>query len=69
MSKKKWHGTIPSKCDLCKGKFTDGVFIDGKTVYGPWALMCSRCHWLFGQGLGLGYGQKYDLKTLEKLKG
>lgn len=66
---KKWFGAVPTKCDLCKGKFTDGAFIDGRTVYGPWAIMCSTCHSHSGHGLGVGKGQKYDSKTLVKLEG
>jgi hypothetical protein len=65
---KKWLGNQPTKCDLCKGKFTDEFFIDGKTVYGPWAIMCTCCHSHSGHGLGLGKGQKYNSKTLLKVE-
>lgn len=66
---KKWLGIVPTKCDLCRGKFRDGHFIDGKTVYGSWAIMCTTCHSHSGDGLGTGRGQKYLLTTLEKVEG
>ena len=65
-AKKKWRGSNPVNCQLCNKPFKE-VFIDGRTMYGQWALMCQACHDLKGRGLGLGYGQKYDLKTLEKI--
>jgi hypothetical protein len=69
MEKKSWHGTWPSNCDLCNTDLTPKPwFVDGRTIYGPWALMCPRCHSEVGVGLGIGKGQKYDSKTLENLK-
>jgi len=65
--KKQWLSLAPTECDLCHEGLKD-CFIDGKTTYGPWATMCPTCHNLFGCGLGLGKGQKYDLDTLEKLE-
>jgi hypothetical protein len=47
------------KCDICHGS-VGRVFIDGGTVMGPWACMCTRCHILYGRGLGIGRGQKYE---------
>ena len=66
--KKQWESTAPTECDLCHDDLEDS-FIDGKTKYGPWGIMCSTCHEIYGCGLGLGLGQKYDLKTLDKLEG
>jgi len=66
--KKKWIGSEPKKCDYCGHDFHK-VFIDGKTVMGPWALLCEFCHNRYGVGLGQGKGQKYNLKTLEKIEG
>lgn len=66
--KKKWKGKVPERCDGCDD-ILEGTFIDGKTVFGPWATMCENCHTTHGVGLGLGKGQKYDLKTLEKIMG
>lgn len=56
-----WIGEPPLKCDLC-GKGITTVFVDGKTVYGPWANMCPQCHGAFGIGLGLGKGQRFKLQ-------
>jgi len=64
----KWRGSKPEKCDLC-GKPLAQQFVAGKTVRGPWGIMCAVCHFRFGMGLGLGRGQRYDLTTLEKIDG
>ena len=37
-----------------------GVIVDGKTRAGPWALMNPASHVVFGCGLGLGLGQRYE---------
>ena len=56
-------------CNICGRDATQyDHFIDGKTVHGPWALMCLECFQEHGIGLGLGIGQKYDSKTLEKIE-
>ena len=57
----KWSGTLPTTCDLCKGKLKK-EFIDGRTTFGPWAIMCKKCFQISGVGLGLGKGQKYSIK-------
>jgi len=63
-TKKRWLSDR-SKCDLCNADISVGkvkYFVDGKvnTCGGAWALMCPSCHDLYGVGLGLGIGQKYD---------
>ena len=69
-TEKKWLGTWPAKCDICKDLLSeDYYFVEGRTIKGPWALMCPICHQLNGVGLGTGLGQKYDSKTLVKLGG
>ena len=65
---KKWMSSRPVKCDLCS-KVLLGVFIDGKTTFGPWGIMCVACHGTRGCDLGEGRGQLYDLQTLSKLEG
>jgi len=64
----KWIGSTPTECDLCKNQLTTS-FIDGGTTWGPWAIMCPRCHGQFGCGLGTGQGQEYSVTTLEKIRG
>lgn len=55
---KVWMGSTP-KCDLCQ-KEDLTHFVDGKTQYGPWAMMCLTCHKRRGLGLGTGQGQLYE---------
>ena len=52
---KKWLGPVPTRCDVCCAQIND-EFIDGRTVYGPWANMCCECH----SQIGTGKGQKYE---------
>jgi hypothetical protein len=65
---KKWSGSNPINCDICHQPFAE-VFIDSRTVYGRWGLLCKTCHSKYGTGLGTGRGQKYDLKTMIKIEG
>lgn len=64
---KLWMGTRPSACDICRGTITK-KFVDGKTKMGPWGILCLACHKAKGCGLGLGKGQKYELKEGEFVK-
>lgn len=64
----KWSSPVPEYCQLC-GFTLSEFFIDGKTKYGPWGIMCQDCHEEHGVGLGTGKGQRYDARTLEKLEG
>ena len=48
----------PNECDICHGPF-DTFMYDAKTVYGPWACMCSDCFNVIGIGIGTGRGQQY----------
>lgn len=64
---KEWKGPAPSYCDVCC-KPIDKTFIDGKTVHGPWANMCSECHSHIGVGLGTGKGQKYERDGIKWVK-
>ena len=66
---KKWLGKAEF-CDLCRQSLQDGdFFVDGRTSFGSWALLCPACFEKHGSGLGTGKGQKYDSKTFEKLEG
>lgn len=62
MSAKVWTGTPPCTCDVC-GDVILNEFVDGKTTQnGCWALMCPQCHVSVGSGLGVGRGQRYELR-------
>lgn len=61
---RQWVGDVPTKCDLCGGPLTYG-FVDGKTAYGPWAIMCFGCCWKRGVGVGLGVGQHYSAEGVK----
>jgi hypothetical protein len=53
-----WTGAAPESCDICHDPIAS-TFIDGIVRNGPWAIMCTYCHNLWGVGLGLGRGQRY----------
>lgn len=65
--KVKWMSEV-TVCDICHKPFGK-YFIDGKTAFGPWGLMCETCHNTFGYGVGCGNGQKYNTKTKVKVEG
>jgi len=52
-----WLGS--KVCDFCKKDVSGSKFVDGKTVYGPWAVMCMECYREKGSGIGQGLGQMY----------
>ena len=63
---KRWMGPLPTNCDICK-KALVGGFVDGKTLFGPWGIMCvlstpgsPSCFQKHGGRLGQGWGQKYN---------
>ena len=64
MSKVKWSSTLPTTCDLCKGKLKK-EFVDGRTKLGPWGIMCNGCFKIYGVGLGVGKGQRYSIKGIK----
>jgi hypothetical protein len=66
--RKMWMGSQPDRCQICSTPFST-VFIDGRTAFGSWALMCPCCHRDQAIGLGTGEGQKYNFETLEKIDG
>ena len=67
-AKKEWRGENPIACDICGHKFgtNDKSFYDFKTKMGPWGIGCQSCFQKYGNGLGTGCGQRYNLKTMEK---
>ena len=66
---KKWLSGKPINCDICGHEFDSGdkYFYDFKTTMGPWGLGCEKCFRKENGQLGIGLGQKYSLKTLEKI--
>lgn len=56
-AKRYWTGRV-ADCDDFGDPVTD-TFIDGATVFGPWAIMSPKSHRANGRGLGTGRGQKY----------
>jgi hypothetical protein len=68
VQKKFWWGKPPVHCQLCGSKLTT-AFIDGRTQFGPWAIMCPICHRTSGCGFGTGCGQKYILPSMRKTQG
>jgi hypothetical protein len=58
----KFAGKAPDKCDVCH-KELNKRFVDGRTIRGYWAYMCSECHTNVGIGLGIGKGQVFVLTT------
>lgn len=65
----KWLGEV-GRCQNCGDELkVFPNFIDGRTKFGPWALLCPPCHAEIGVGIGLGKGQRYDFSTLEKVEG
>ena len=53
-----WHGKTPKRCEMCNNEFKR-FFADGKTQFGPWAMICLHCLDEIGTGLGRGKGQLY----------
>lgn len=50
----------PNECQVCNQRIQT-VFVDGKTLAGPWAYMCVTCHDRYGIGLGTGHGQLFEV--------
>ena len=58
MAERFWRGSTPRTDDF--GQVIEDVFVDGKTIMGPWATMAPASFAEFGVGLGVGRGQKYE---------
>jgi len=66
----KWLGTAPDKCQVCGIDLSQlKYFIDGRLKINGWAIMCVGCHAQYGTGLGVGRGQKYEVKSRLKVEG
>lgn len=68
-----WFGPRPKECNACGGSLEKStVFVDGviRTSTGPmWGVYHVTCYKDHGGKFGTGLGQKYDMKTLEKIDG
>ena len=64
---KKWMGSPIEKCQLCEEQIT-ARFVDGATLMGPWAIMCTPCHGKLGVGIGTGRGQLYQHEGTDWVK-
>jgi len=53
-----WYGDVNNIDDY--GRAIDNVFIYGRTKHAPWAIMNPTSFEMYGVGLGLGKGQKYQ---------
>lgn len=58
MPKQKKFLNPPKECDVCHSQLGT-EFYDVKTIYGPWAFLCTDCFNTLGIGLGTGRGQYY----------
>jgi hypothetical protein len=63
MTKKYWYGDVPTRCDILVSRKINDRFVDGKTIYGPWACMHPDSHKIYGVGLGMGRGQLYEKQS------
>jgi hypothetical protein len=54
---KRWLGSVNKTDDF--GSIIGDIFIDGKTKYGPWAIMTPKSFEEHGVRVEWGYGQKY----------
>lgn len=52
-----WSGPVGPSDDFAEPITTE--FVDGKTRFGPWAIMTPEMHQAHGLGLGPGLGQRY----------
>ena len=57
-----WIGSRPDACDCCY-RPVDYFFVDGRTRFGPWAIMCSDCEPRVGTGVGEGRGQRFERQS------
>lgn len=58
---RRWMGTKPTHCDLCRQPLGNSGWVDGRTSRGIWGNMCvPKCFRMYGVGLGQGFGQQYD---------
>ena len=52
-------------CDVCPAGHQLAAHYDGRTKRGPWAYMCEDHFQELGVGLGLGRGQRLQVKDVQ----
>jgi hypothetical protein len=60
ISKVYYRSSVPQFCQVQEDRKIIDRFVDGKTLYGPWANMHPETHEVYGVGLGTGRGQMYQ---------
>ncbi len=63
----KWPTRIPDYCQICYNPIID-KFVHGKTKHGYLASMCPICHSVYGQGIGEGRGEEYEVMEVKHAK-
>lgn len=65
-----WMDELPKTCDFCGDplEVTD-IFYDFKSHSGVWGIGCEDCFRRYGNGLGVGKGQRYRCKDGIKIGG
>ncbi len=51
-------------CDICDQDHKQKAFVEGKTIFGPWANMCGLCH----LSHGIGFGEEKGKILIERKK-
>ena len=66
-----WQGEKPTQCDACEGDFLRSTsFVDGVihcSTGSTWGLFHVTCFKRHNGTYGVGRGQRYDMKTLERI--
>jgi transposase-like protein len=66
---RKWMGTTPTTCQACGATLVKAKAFYDAVIQGRWGIICHACFTTYRCRLGTGAGQKYDMKTLEKIAG
>jgi hypothetical protein len=66
-----WLSPRPTQCNACEGSFLKHTvaFVDGWIPGVGWGVYHISCFKTHKGVLGTGRGQKYNMKTLEKIDG
>lgn len=64
----RWFGSKPVLCQCCHDPLENEEFFYDSNHHSPianrliWGIVCSACFEVYGLGLGVGLGQKYENK-------